>query len=50
MMEVNLTSSGVLDVCFDHPPVNAFSIGLLDELAALLRGVDSRPEVHVVLV
>jgi enoyl-CoA hydratase len=36
-----LHSNGVLEIVIDRPPVNAFSIGLLDELAAALDGAST---------
>lgn len=41
---------GVLTLMIDRPPVNAFSIGLLAELKAILDGIAARPDVRVVLL
>lgn len=41
---------GILELVIDQPPVNALTIGLLHDLAARLRSVRDRPEVHVVVL
>jgi enoyl-CoA hydratase len=45
-----LHDDGVLELVVDHPPVNAFTIADLHDLAARLRAVEARPEVHAVLL
>ncbi|ARR55823.1 enoyl-CoA hydratase [Rhizorhabdus wittichii DC-6] len=41
---------GTLELVVDKPPVNAFSIGLLHDLAARIEGVKDRPEVRAVVL
>jgi enoyl-CoA hydratase len=41
---------GVLELVIDRPPVNAFSIGLLHELARVLTGISDDPAIRVVLL
>ena len=41
---------GVLELVIDQPPVNALTISDLHDLAARLRAVSGRPDVHVVLL
>jgi enoyl-CoA hydratase len=43
-------ADGTLELVIDFPPVNAFSIGLLREIAGVLEAVGDDPSVHVVLV
>jgi enoyl-CoA hydratase len=50
MIRDTLHPSGVLELAIDRPPVNAFDIGLLGELAALLEGIKARAEVRAVLL
>lgn len=49
-IQSELHDDGVLDVVIDHPPVNAFTIGDLHELATVLRSVREQPEVHAVVL
>ena len=44
-----LSSDGVAELVLEHPPVNAFNIADLHDLASRLRAMDSRPEVNVVI-
>jgi enoyl-CoA hydratase len=45
-----LHADGILELTIDRPPVNAFDIGLLNDLAQLLEKIHERPDVHVVLL
>jgi enoyl-CoA hydratase len=45
-----LHADGTLELAIDRPPVNAFSIGLLHQLAARLESVKDRQEVRVVVL
>jgi enoyl-CoA hydratase len=45
-----LSASGVLELVVEHPPVNAFTIGDLHDLAGRLREVEGTPAVHCVVV
>lgn len=45
-----LHENGVLELVIRHPPVNAFSIGLLNDLSSRLEAVSTRPEVRVVIL
>ncbi len=49
-MHEQLFEDGVLELIIERPPVNAFSIGLLNDIAAALEGVAARPEVRAVLL
>lgn len=50
MFNETLHDNGILELAIDRPPVNAFSIGLLHELAACINGVADRPEAQVILL
>jgi len=43
-------ADGVLELVIDRPPVNAFSIGLLHQLAARIEVVRDQPEVRAVVL
>lgn len=45
-----LHSDGTLELVISRPPVNAFNIGLLKELAARIERVKNEPEVAVVVL
>jgi enoyl-CoA hydratase len=45
-----LHDNGVLELVIDRPPVNAFSIGLINELAARLERVKDEPAVRAVVL
>jgi enoyl-CoA hydratase len=45
----HLGDDGVADLVLSHPPVNAFSIGDLEDLTERLGEMERRPEVRVVL-
>lgn len=42
--------SGILELVIERPPVNAFSIGLLHDLAARITAVHDQPDVKVVVL
>lgn len=44
------STGGILELVVEHPPVNAFTIADLHELASRLRGVDVEPSVRCVIV
>lgn len=50
MFNERLHDDGMLELVIDRPPVNAFTIGLLHELAAALEGVAARPEVRALVL
>lgn len=50
MFREELHEDGVLEIVIDRPPVNAFSIGLLHDLAARLVRVAGEAEVHAVVL
>jgi enoyl-CoA hydratase len=50
MIADELHSDGTLELTLDRPPVNAFSIGLINDLAARLEGLKDRADVRVVLL
>ncbi len=50
MLTTDLNPSGVLEIVINRPPVNAFSLGLISELSALLEGAGQRPEVRSLLL
>lgn len=50
MFSETLMADGILELVIDRPPVNAFSIGLLHELAARIDAVRDQPDVKVVLL
>jgi len=50
MISAELGADGVLELVVNRPPVNAFTIGLLHDLSALLEGVAERPDVRVVIL
>ena len=45
-----LQSDGVLELVIEHPPVNAFTIADLHDLAERLRAVERQPEVRAVVL
>jgi enoyl-CoA hydratase len=45
-----LHADGVLELVIDHPPVNAFGIGFLQDLSARIEGVAARSEVRAVVL
>lgn len=50
-MTVHLHDHGaILELVVEHPPVNAFTIGDLHDLAAALRGVEGRSAVRAVVL
>lgn len=50
MFTEQLHEDGVLELAIDRPPVNAFSIGLLQELSARIEKVRDQPEVRALLL
>jgi len=44
------TKGDILELIIDRPPVNAFSIGLLDELSASLKAAGQNPDIHAILL
>lgn len=50
MFTEHLTADGVLELVIDRPPVNAFSIGLLRDLASRLEAVRDQEAVRVVIL
>lgn len=50
MFRETVGPDGILEFVIDRPPVNAFSIGLLHDLAARIAAVCDRPEVKVVVL
>lgn len=46
----SLTSNGVLEIVIDVPPVNAVDLAHLRELVAIIKSVEGRHEVHVVVL
>jgi enoyl-CoA hydratase len=40
----------ILDLTINRPPVNAFSIGLLEDLSACLKQAAQTPEIHAILL
>lgn len=50
MFTETLHEDGVIELVIDRPPVNAFSIGLLQELSARIEGLRDRPEVRVLVL
>ncbi|MGH6614564.1 enoyl-CoA hydratase-related protein [Sphingomonas sp.] len=50
MFRENLDADGILELVVDRPPVNAFSIGLLRDLAARIDAVRGEPEVRAVVL
>jgi enoyl-CoA hydratase len=46
----HLHEDGVLELAIDRPPVNAFSIGLLQALSARIEAVRDQPEVRALLL
>ena len=45
----HLSDDGVAELVLAHPPVNAYTIGDLHDLAARLDAIDHRPEVRAVI-
>jgi enoyl-CoA hydratase len=45
-----LHADGIFELAIDHPPVNAFSIALLQELSARIESLRDRPEVRVAVL
>jgi len=50
MIEIELADNGVMEIIIDNPPVNAFGIDLLAQLAAEIRNVNSQSGVRAVLL
>jgi enoyl-CoA hydratase len=50
MLSSTLHPDGVYELVIEHPPVNAFGIGLLGQLADELRSIGLRPEAKAVLL
>lgn len=50
MFSETLHDNGTLEVVIARPPVNAFSMGLLHDLAAAFEGIGVRPDVRAVLL
>ena len=50
MIHERLHGDGVLEVIVEHPPANAYTIADLHDLAARMRAVDARHDVHAVLL
>ncbi len=50
MFTETLHADGILDLVIDRPPVNAFSIGLLHDLAARIEAVRDEEAVRVVVL
>ncbi len=50
MFTEHLTADGVLELIIDRPPVNAFSIGLLRDLASRLEAVRDQEAVRAVVL
>ena len=50
MFTEHLTAEGVLELVIERPPVNAFTIGLLHDLAARLEAVRDQDEVRAVIL
>lgn len=46
----NLSGEGILEIVIDAPPVNAVGIADLADLAAIVRGIDDRPDVRVAIL
>jgi enoyl-CoA hydratase len=43
-------AAGILEIVIDRPPVNAYSIGLLEDLTAAIQRGGENPEVRVILI
>ena len=50
MFTETLHADGILELVIDHPPVNAFGIGLLHDLAARIEAVRDQEAVRVVVL
>lgn len=50
MFRETFGADGILELVVDRPPVNAFSIGLLHDLAARIEAVRGQPDVKVVVL
>ena len=50
MFTENLSADGILELVIDQPPVNAFGIGFLRDLAARLNAVRDQDSVRVVVL
>ncbi len=50
MFNETLHDDGVLEIVIDRPPVNAFTIGLLHDLAACFEGVENRSDVRAIVL
>ncbi len=48
-IEEHLSDDGVAELVLTHPPVNAYTIGDLHDLAARLDAIEHRPEVRAVI-
>lgn len=45
-----LHDSGILELVIDIPPVNAVDIAHLNELTDIVNSVNTRPEVHAIVL
>jgi enoyl-CoA hydratase len=43
-------TDNILELIINRPPVNAFSIGLLDDLSACLKQASQNPDIHAILL
>jgi enoyl-CoA hydratase len=43
-------SNNILEIAINRPPVNAFSIGLLDDLSACLKQAGQNPDINAILL
>jgi enoyl-CoA hydratase len=50
MFDAKLHDGGILEIVIARPPVNAFSIGLLEELAARFERIAGEPDVRCALL
>jgi enoyl-CoA hydratase len=50
MLRVQRLPDGIIDFVIDHPPVNAFSLGLMHQLAEALETMTADPAARVVVI
>lgn len=50
MLQISRRADGVVEIVIDHPPVNAFGIGLLHRLADVLETLGADPAARVAIV
>ena len=43
-------NNNILEITINRPPVNAFSIGLLEDLSACFKEAGQNPDIHVILL